>query len=56
MVERWVNILRTLIDNYLETEFIKMCSRTGREISSDGVDRFSWINYIGGIMEWRSIN
>lgn len=40
---------------YLEAGFSKMCSRNTREIGLDEVDRFSWMNDLGGIMEGESI-
>lgn len=40
---------------YLEAGFSKMCSRISREIGLDEVDRFSWINDLGGIMEGENI-
>lgn len=47
--------LEELYGKYLETEFRKVCSRICKDAVLDRLDRFSWMNDLGGIMEWRSV-
>lgn len=56
MAERWANISKSFMGNYLEAEFSKTSSGICRKTGLDGVDRFSWIHDLGGIMEWGSVS
>lgn len=54
--DRKGQILKKLYGQVLRGRICKMCSRIRKEIVLDGLDRFSWMNDLGGIMEWVSVN